>query len=198
MKGKHHIILETSHLKYEFDIRRNITVIRGDSATGKTTLITALRDYSRNPQNGPVRLQSDVPVLVINDDELWKDVIRRNSDSVIFIDEEHRFVNTVEFADVIKGSTNYFVLITRENLHALPYSINEIYGIRTSGKYNYPEQIYHELYPLYDTNYIKSTCRGRVLIVEDSKSGFEFYRQSCSNEVSCISADGNSNIIQVF
>ena len=37
MKGKHHIIIESARLKYEFDIRRNITIIQGDSATGKTT-----------------------------------------------------------------------------------------------------------------------------------------------------------------
>ncbi len=35
MKGKHHIIIETGNIKYEFDIKRNITVVQGDSATGK-------------------------------------------------------------------------------------------------------------------------------------------------------------------
>ena len=39
MKGKHHIIVESARLKYEFDIKRNITIIQGDSAPGKTTLI---------------------------------------------------------------------------------------------------------------------------------------------------------------
>ena len=45
MKGKHHIVIESARLKYEFDIKRNITIIRGDSATGKTTLIELLEDY---------------------------------------------------------------------------------------------------------------------------------------------------------
>ena len=44
MRGKHHIIVETKRLKYEFDIRRNITVIQGDSATGKTTLTGLLQE----------------------------------------------------------------------------------------------------------------------------------------------------------
>ncbi len=39
-----------------------------------------------------------------------------------------------EFAEAVKGSDNYYVLITREKLSNLPYSITEIYGIRTSGK----------------------------------------------------------------
>lgn len=38
MKGKHKIVVSTKRLKYEFELHRNLTIIRGDSATGKTTL----------------------------------------------------------------------------------------------------------------------------------------------------------------
>ena len=38
MTGTYHIIVEDDNLIYEFDILRNITVLRGDTATGKTTL----------------------------------------------------------------------------------------------------------------------------------------------------------------
>lgn len=38
MKGKHHVIVKNRSLHYEFDIKRNITIIQGDSGTGKTTL----------------------------------------------------------------------------------------------------------------------------------------------------------------
>ena len=41
MKNKHHVIVETQRLKYEFDIKRNITVIQGDSATGKHIVVIA-------------------------------------------------------------------------------------------------------------------------------------------------------------
>ena len=49
MKGKHRIIVSTKRLKYDFELRRNLTVIRGDSATGKTTLVDMIRDYVNNP-----------------------------------------------------------------------------------------------------------------------------------------------------
>ena len=42
MKGKYHIVVQNNRLRYEMDIRRNITIIRGDSATGKTKLINLL------------------------------------------------------------------------------------------------------------------------------------------------------------
>lgn len=37
MKGIHKVVVGTKYLKYEFELRRNLTIIRGDSATGKTT-----------------------------------------------------------------------------------------------------------------------------------------------------------------
>ncbi len=38
MRGQYHVMVQNKRLRYEFDIKRNITIIRGDSATGKTTL----------------------------------------------------------------------------------------------------------------------------------------------------------------
>ena len=49
MKGKHRIIISTKRIKYDFEIRRNLTVIRGDTSTGKTTLVDMIRDYVNNP-----------------------------------------------------------------------------------------------------------------------------------------------------
>ena len=37
-----------------------------------------------------------------------------------------------EFTRMVKGSDNYFVLVTRDSLEYLPYSIEEIYGMRQS------------------------------------------------------------------
>jgi len=39
MRGKHRVIVSTKRLKYDFEIRKNLTIIRGDSATGKTTIL---------------------------------------------------------------------------------------------------------------------------------------------------------------
>lgn len=43
MRGKHKVIVQNNRLHYEFELKRNITIIRGDSATGKTTLINMIR-----------------------------------------------------------------------------------------------------------------------------------------------------------
>jgi hypothetical protein len=70
------------------------------------------------------------------------------------------------------------VLITREPLPELPYSIQEIYGIRTTGKYHFPEKIYYEFYPIYDgvSGEAADGKAEKKMITEDSGSGNRFFR----------------------
>ena len=56
MKGKHHIIVQNSRVKFEFDIKRNITIVRGDSATGKTTLVDLIREYQLDGADSGISL----------------------------------------------------------------------------------------------------------------------------------------------
>ena len=58
MKGKHKIIVSTKRLKYEFELQRNLTIIQGDSATGKTTLVDMIRDFVNNPSGSYSGLES--------------------------------------------------------------------------------------------------------------------------------------------
>ncbi len=133
MNGKHRIIVENAYIRYDFTIIRNITIIRGESATGKTTLVEMIRAYNEEDDSG-VQIRSDKPLRVINGRE-WKRQLDDISDSIVFIDEQDRFVKSKEFAETVKGSDNYYVIITREKLNELPYSITEVYGIRLNGRY---------------------------------------------------------------
>lgn len=63
MKGKHRVIVSTKRLKYEFELRRNLTIIKGDSATGKTTLVDMIRDFVNNPSGTPVEVMCDKEML---------------------------------------------------------------------------------------------------------------------------------------
>lgn len=38
MKGKHKVVKINNRLHYEFEIKRNITIIKGDSATGENNV----------------------------------------------------------------------------------------------------------------------------------------------------------------
>ena len=72
MKGKYRVVVSTKRLKYDFEIRRNLTVIRGDSATGKTTLVDMIREYVNNPSGTPVELTCDKKCYVL-EGSLWKE-----------------------------------------------------------------------------------------------------------------------------
>ena len=194
MKGKHRIVVSTKRLKYDFELRRNLTIIRGDSATGKTTLVDMIREFVNNPSGTPVDLVCDKKCFVL-DGALWKEQLSGIVDSIVFIDEGNEFIKTTEFADEIQKTDNYYVIVTRESLPALPYSVEEIYGIRTSGKYGTLKQSYHEFYRLYGSETYEKNVNPEVIITEDSNSGYQFFAQVCrENKLSCESMNGKSNV----
>lgn len=58
MKGSYWFKAKSKKVLFEFSIRRNITIIKGDSATGKTTLLRILYEYLRiGRQSGMLFLQ---------------------------------------------------------------------------------------------------------------------------------------------
>lgn len=145
MKGKYSVFVQNNRLRYEFTISRNITIIRGDSATGKTTLLDLLNAYDRDGDSSGVLVKCDVPCVVIGG-QRWKENLQFIHNSIVFIDECNRFIKSEDFAVRVKESDNYFVIVTRDDLPNLPYSVKEIYGIRESGKYAGLKQVYNEFY----------------------------------------------------
>lgn len=193
MKGTHKITIYTRKLRYDLRIRRNITIIRGNSATGKTTLVEMIREYEENGSDSGITLNCDKECRVIGG-RAWKAVLSTIHDSIVFIDEDNAFLPTNEFAEAVRNSDNYYVIITREGLPNLPYSVTEIYGIRESGKYVSMQQTYNEMYRIYGDTSSDTDNRPDLLIVEDSDAGFEFYEKNTNLQV--ISAKGKSNIFE--
>lgn len=193
MKGKYNVIVSNNKLRYEFTIKRNITIIKGDSATGKTTLIDMLRQYSNLGDSSGINVSCDVKCRVLEGQD-WKLLLSGITNTIFFIDEENQFIATEEFAKEVKKSDNYFVLITRENLYNLPYSVEEIYGIHSSGKYNETKKFYQEFYRIYP-NSNEAQIAPTGIVVEDSNAGYEFFKQIArDNNLQCESANGKSNI----
>jgi hypothetical protein len=198
MRGAHRIIVESKKIKYDFVIKRNITLLTGDSATGKTVLIDLIRDYRRYGADSGVQISCDRPCRTL-DNEDWEAQLAGISGSIIFIDEGNRFLTSQQFAKMVQGSDNYFVLATREKLPMLPYSVEEIYGFRKSGRYTDAKQTYNEIYHLYGELSDSAGIRPTLVITEDSNSGNAFFTELAKQTgIPCISADGKSNIIHVL
>lgn len=193
MKGKYHIIVQNSRVKFEFDIKRNITIVRGDSATGKTTLVSLIDTYDRLGADSGIEISCDKRCLTINNSN-WESILNNVSDCIIFIDEENTIVKSDDFARKIQATNNYYVIITRENLPNLPYSVEEIYGIHTSGRYADMRRTYNSFYQLYTVEGNKTDGAAELVIVEDSNSGYDFFKAVTSDSIACISAGGKTKI----
>ena len=194
MKGKYHIVVQNNKLRYELDIRRNITIIRGDSATGKTKLMNLLEQAAALGEGSGVEVFCERPCRTLGGRD-WNYVLPNIHEQIIFLDEENKFIKSQEFAIAVKASDNYFVIVTREDLPNLPYSVDEVYGIHTSGKYHDLKRTYNELYHIYSPEAFSDRQKPEIVVVEDSNSGYEFFGAICGeNGIDCTSAGGKSNL----
>ncbi len=197
MTGVHHIEVKNRDAVFKFDLYRNITIVRGDSGTGKTTLFDMIADYTRFHEASGVNISCDKSCVALVDID-WKNQLKNISESIVFIDEGAEYLKTKEFAQTIKGTDNYYVIFNRENLHDLPYSVEEIYEIKASGRYHSFKKIFKS-----DSNHIyyKDKAKGKIdfdtLLTEDSKSGYQFYQYYFKeSSVKCYSSASNSAIFK--
>lgn len=160
----------------------------------ETAILLALRlIYEENGESGPVTLNCDKSCYVV-EGNLWKGQLDNIQDSIVFIDEGNEFVKTKDFARAIQQTDNYYVIVTREGLPALPYSVEEVYGIRTSGKYGSLKQSYHSFYRIYPDSTTENIKPEKIL-TEDSNSGYQFFDAVCKEQqIQCDTANGKSNV----
>ena len=197
MKGRYHFRVKSKRVLFEFTIRRNITVIKGDSATGKTTLLHMLYEYLRVGRESGYQVSADGDYYVYLRREVgrdWREAMDSLTDTVIFIEENNNFVFTKEFAEFVKKSGNYFVLVNRSPLRMLPYSIHEVYEIVTEGKHADVKESYHRFKELYSNYPVTGNNKMQNILTEDSNSGFQFFSRLFRNR-SVTSMGGNSNVI---
>ena len=129
----------------------------------------------------------------------WEKQLAGLSQSIVFVDEGNAFTASKEFAAAIQKTDNYYVLVTRESLETLPYSVTEIYGIRTSKHFGDLKQTYNEFFQIYGKSVGTGTLKPAIVITEDSNSGYQFFRSVCTESgIDCKSARGKSNIFKLL
>ena len=192
MKGKISFSIKNRQIAFKFDLERNITIITGDSGTGKTKLVNMVRNYSREGKASGVTLKCDKPCIVL--DNNWDIILERTKNSIVFVEESTSFLNKHEFARAILNTDNYYVLVTREPLPEIPYSIDAIKNIIKNNSTPRIEKLYNKVS-------VKDISRFPydLVIVEDSKSGFQFFSKASGKwNVHCESSNGKSNILPML
>lgn len=195
MRGRHQIIVSNVRIQYKFYVERNITILQGVSATGKSTLIQMIAEYQEKGKQSGITVQSDKPCFVLAGLK-WERDLADIHDSIVFIDEGQRFVSSTDFAQAVQGSDNDYVIATRIPLAALPYSVREIYGIKNTTRRRRPgfERLYAEFYHLIEQE-DRFVSFPDLVVVEDTNAGFEFFQHYFSQYgIRCVSAGGKSNV----
>lgn len=160
-------------------------------------MIRLISDFEENGVSSGITVQCDARCTVLNSVD-WELRMRELKQCIIFIDETATFLKTKRFAEAVRGSDNYFVIVTRDDLPQLPYSIEEIYGLRNvsdTEKYKTFRKVYNEMYNLYNLKLPKKVVPDKV-IVEDSNAGFSFFKIVFGKM--CESARGKSNVYSLL
>ena len=154
-------------------------------------------EYLRVGRESGYSVQADGSYYVYLRQEVgrsWEDVLYTLENTIIFIEENNKFVFSKEFAEFVKTSGNYFVVVNRSPLKMLPYSIHEIYEIITVGKHVDVSESYHQLKELYSNYPIKENNQINTVVTEDRNSGYQFFSHLFHNS-NVISAEGNSKVL---
>lgn len=200
MRGVHDVVVRNNKVQIKLTVSRNLTILQGKSATGKTTLLELIAAYDELGTDSGVVVNCDVPCKILAGRNWLRD-LSFIENSIVFVDEDNAFMKSHEFAHAARRSSNYYVLVARESLPQLPYSVDEIYGLkntnRSTTKYPIYSRTYASTYRIYGKSEFDG-ARPQVVIVEDSNSGFEFFAALCENsDIPCISACGKSNIYDI-
>lgn len=193
MKGTYEVKIYNSRISFTIKLERNITVIRGDSATGKTTFVEMLQSFEQYGRSSGVTVQCSRPCRVLTSVD-WEYRLGGIDQSIVFLDEGNEFVKSEAFARAVRSSTNYFVIITRENLYQLPYSVKSILKLKTT---NRRAKTYVRSYPIYDhlDDTVEQINHVERIVTEDSNSGHEMFSHIAQqNGIVCVSAMGKSNV----
>ena len=90
METKHDILVQNKRaIQFKFTVKRKFTIIRGNSATGKTTLFQMISDANSSRISG-VTISCDVPVKALYESG-YKYELENEAGSIYIIDEDSGF-----------------------------------------------------------------------------------------------------------
>lgn len=194
MKGKYFIEVWNKKVRFRLDVDRQVSIIRGDSSTGKSYFVELLKQFFSKDNYG-VKLKTDFKSIRVYT-EFNQDMLKAHLDTLdntlFVIEEDVTYVKSTEFSHKVKGSNNYFIIINRDDFPSIPYSIWSIYEFES--KKNIKDgRVYTETYL---SSTYGSDGLGKIypdiFVCEDSASGFRFFENALNCKV--VSSEGNSNM----
>ncbi len=200
MVGSYVINVRTKRVRYVINLERNISVLKGDSGTGKTTLIQMLWEYQQRGVSSGIHVSvtNNADIRILNDLNTIDYVLDTctGKNVVLFMDESMSSVlsdNTI--LSKINNSGCYFVFVTRHKLEerrgngygGLTFSISSLYVIKTKREGNYYSNTFIQRY-----NDVLTPVSPNIIVTEDSKSGHDIISRVVKRET--ITSNGKDNM----
>lgn len=186
MKGKQFVVVHDNNVKYELELDRKVSVIKGKSGTGKSTLYKMIESLKLNKRDVGIHSNMRERIGVLTDN--WAYELENNHDMIFFTDEYFEDVKTIGFAEAVDKSDNYLVVISRSGrLGNLTYSVKSIYELVTMVK---PDISIIRNVSMYNEEH--SVIHPDLIICEDSNAGMTAIESAFNLEVK--SAKGKDNV----
>lgn len=191
MLGKYYIDIGNKYKKFHIEIEHRINVIKGNSASGKTTLIKFIEQFLRSGKSSGLKCDTNADkLIVLHEGDDYENIINKNRgiNTIILVDEQVQFIKSEDFIRVLDNSGFYIVIISRDSIKYFDYSIKALYKLVTEKRgicsYSYLSILYTGA---------EFVVQPDIMITEDSNSGFE----AMTNILKCkvVSADGKDNVI---
>lgn len=164
---------------FDLQLNRRVTIIRGESASGKSWVNEIIRIMD---DTSLIECERNVLVAptVINGRE--RETLNAYNNSLLFIDESNIQALSKVYADAVMD-LDIWVVISARTVKSYPYSADEVYSLRTSGKIKTLTKYY-----THETN---NRRYANNILTEDSGSGYDLLKKQGLN---VHSAGGKDNI----
>lgn len=197
MKGRHVINVVSRKASYTLKLERKVSVIKGNSGTGKSSFIRLISEYLEYGKNSGIKIKVDssVSLGVLTNSSEWERILDSVHDTILFIDEDVEYLYSEGFQKELWAADCYVVIVSRSGgFTGLPYSIFGIYEFVTEKK---GENTTTSMYELYEKEYKDGDfC---LVVTEDSNSGYEMAKYVlASDDTEVLSAGGNSSVYSML
>lgn len=109
--------IEGTEFKFDFQLHGTVTVLSGNSGTGKTLFYRALehnsvRTWYRETFKGRIYLFSDKNGDTCN--EFVRQTVPSLRDALIVMDNASNYLTRADYDTIVRDPNNYYVIITRQ------------------------------------------------------------------------------------
>ena len=94
MKGKYVISVVSRKATYKLELERKVSVIKGNSGTGKTSMLRLISEYLEFGKKSGVKITIDASaaLCVLTNSSDWEKILSSVHDTVIFADEDVEYI----------------------------------------------------------------------------------------------------------